>query len=424
MNQSPYSGSTPGEEYYYARERFSTATPSPNPRTHAYYYGQTPQRPQTRAHFRNVSTGVNDFSSPRPPTASPRYTSDGYYATANVSSGHHSRKHSWSSPQRPQKRERRSSYVYVRASTPHGESDEDEFLEIDGRTYVIPAASRSRSKRTAAAHSGKQDRQRQHYYYDDDFRGGYATDYHYYAQGGHGYDGAFYESSSRRHPTAAATTTTREHTRRASTSMPQRPSTARPSSSHKKAAAAPAAAPKATEADAKRHKIPAGYSLKNWDPTEEPILLLGSVFDANSLGKWIYDWTVYHHGPAQPISDMAGDLWLLLIQLAGKLKRAEECVGRVRNTADKEMVEDFIESGERLTEKLRKLLKTSEAPMLKAASKRKDSQLGKNAGVEFVETLFGRERELEKTEKFMQGVRLFNLRFDANCEEILRNPTR
>jgi hypothetical protein len=43
----------------------------------------------------------------------------------------------------------------------------------------------------------------------------------------------------------------------------------------------------ATEADAKRHDIPAGYSLKNWDPTEKPIILLGSVFDANSLGKWI-----------------------------------------------------------------------------------------------------------------------------------------
>jgi hypothetical protein len=47
--------------------------------------------------------------------------------------------------------------------------------------------------------------------------------------------------------------------------------------------------PKATEADARKYGIPPGYSLKNWDPTEEPIMLLGSVFDANSLGKWIYN---------------------------------------------------------------------------------------------------------------------------------------
>jgi hypothetical protein len=410
MNRSPYSGSTPGEEYYYAKERFSTATPSPSPRGQAYYYAQTPQqqRPQTRAHFRNVSGGFNEYS-PRPPTASPRYTSDGYYATANVSGGH-SRKHSWSGPPRP-KRERRSSYVYVRASSPHGESDEDEIVEINGRTYVIPArASRSRSKNKTYV----KDRR----YYYDEAAGGYATDYHYYEQGGHNYDREFFESTSRRHPTA----TPHGHTRRNSTSAPQRPATARPASSQSKKPAP--AATKATEADAKKHKIPPGYSLKNWDPTEEPILLLGSVFDANSLGKWVYDWTVYHHGPATPISDMAGEMWLLLIQLAGKIKRAEESVGRVRNIENREIIEDFIESGERLTEKLRKLLKSCEAPMLKAASKRKDSQLGKNAGVEFVETLFGRERELEKTEKFMQGVRLFNLRFDANCEEILRNPTQ
>jgi hypothetical protein len=44
---------------------------------------------------------------------------------------------------------------------------------------------------------------------------------------------------------------------------------------------------KATEEDARRAGIPAGYSYENWDPTEEPIMLLGSVFDANSLGKWI-----------------------------------------------------------------------------------------------------------------------------------------
>ena len=38
--------------------------------------------------------------------------------------------------------------------------------------------------------------------------------------------------------------------------------------------------PKATEVDARGAQIPADYSWKNWDPTEEPIRLLGSVFDA------------------------------------------------------------------------------------------------------------------------------------------------
>ncbi|KKY35646.1 putative vegetative cell wall protein gp1 [Diaporthe ampelina] len=339
---SPY-GSNPGAGYYY-RDDFATPSPTPSPRGPAYY-ASTPQRPATRAHFRHMSSGMNDYSSPHPAAFSPRYNSDGLYSTNAANAN----------------RERRSSYSYYRASDSHGESDEDEYVEVNGITYVIPA--RSRSKR----HS----RQDEGLYYG--YVEGLTTDRHHYAQ-----------ASSRRQAN--------DYER------------------------------KATESDAKKYRIPPGYSLKNWDPTEEPILLLGSVFDANSLGKWIYDWTVYTHGPSTPISEMAGEMWLLLIQLAGKIKRSKECVPRIRAIESREMVEDFIESGERITDKLRKLLKTCEQPMLKASKKKE--QLGRNSGIEFVETLFGRERELEKSERFMQQVRLWNMRFDANCEEVLKQPTK
>lgn len=213
-------------------------------------------------------------------------------------------------------------------------------------------------------------------------------------------------------------------TRRASTahsSRPQQPSTP------KKSAPPPKSTAKATEEDARRAGIPAGYSYKNWDPTEEPIMLLGSVFDANSLGKWIYDWTVFHYGPATPLAEMAGDLWLLLIQLAGKVKRAEENMSKIRKTSNHELVEDFLESGERLWIRFAKLLKVCEDYMWKAAKKesgeKKPVSMGKNSGREFVESIFGRDRELEKTEKLMTGMRLWSMRFDANCEEILRNPS-
>ncbi|KAJ0119606.1 vegetative cell wall protein gp1 [Diaporthe amygdali] len=396
---------------YYYRDEFATPSPTPSPRGPAYY-ASTPQRPATRAHFRHMSSGMNDYSSPRPAAFSPRYNSDGLYstnaATANVSATRSSRKQSFSGT-RP-KRERRSSYSYYRASDSHGESDEDEYVEVNGVTYVIPA--RTRSKR----HSRQDEGLYYSGYYD-----GHATDRHHYAQASsrrpaNDYDNRYefaryFEEQPRR---------SSGHTRRASQSTPQRPQTTRPASSHHKAP--PPTTRKATEADAKKYRIPPGYSLKNWDPTEEPILLLGSVFDANSLGKWIYDWTVYTHGPSTPISEMAGDMWLLLIQLAGKIKRSKECVPRIRTLENREMIEDFIESGERLTDKLRKVLKTCESPMLKASKKKE--QLGKNSGIEFVETLFGRERELEKSERFMQSVRLWNLRFDANCEDVLKQPSK
>lgn len=183
---------------------------------------------------------------------------------------------------------------------------------------------------------------------------------------------------------------------------------------------------KATEDDARRAGIPAGYSYKNWDPTEEPILLLGSVFDANSLGKWIYDWTVFYYGPATPMAEVAGELWLLLIQLAHKIKRAEDTLPRIRSQSSRDMVDDFLESGERLWQRFNKLLKICENYMWKAAKKEsggaKKVTMGKNSGCEFVDSIFGRDRELERTEKMMTGMRLWSMRFDANCDEILRNP--
>ncbi|PGH14482.1 hypothetical protein AJ79_02975 [Helicocarpus griseus UAMH5409] len=210
----------------------------------------------------------------------------------------------------------------------------------------------------------------------------------------------------------------RSRARRASTSArtPQKP----------KPATAPKH-PKATEADAIRCHIPEGYSLKNWDPTEDPILLLGSVFDANSLGKWIYDWTVFRLGAAAPMADVAGDLWLLLIKLAGKVKRARECESRIHNEEAREMVEGFLASGERLWERFERLLKACEHFMWKAAKRESNRSgsvmMGQNAGCEFVDSIFGRDRELENTEKLMNSIRLWDMRFDANCDEILRHPS-
>ncbi|KAJ9612565.1 hypothetical protein H2200_004162 [Cladophialophora chaetospira] len=207
----------------------------------------------------------------------------------------------------------------------------------------------------------------------------------------------------------------RTRPRRPSASITSRPTT-------RKRSTAPAPTRKATEEDARRHKIPAGYSLKNWDPTEEPIMLLGSVFDANSLGKWIYDWTVYHHGSATPMADMAGELWLLLIKLAGNTKRSEETMPKIQRAENRETVEDYLESSERLWNRLKKLLKECEHYMLKTRSK-KEQVIGMKAGTEFVDSIFGRDRFLERTEKLMNGMRLWNMRFEVNCADILRTPS-
>ena len=178
----------------------------------------------------------------------------------------------------------------------------------------------------------------------------------------------------------------------------------------------------ATNEDARRHRIPAGYSLKNWDPVERPILLLGSVFDANSLGKWIYDWTVFCHGAQTPICDVAGELWLLLIKLAGRMAKIERRLSHSSTTYDEETSNEYLSSGERLWEQLKKMVKDCEGPMLKANKKTESTKtLGHRSGREFVDTMFGRDRGLEATEAFMQGARLWCMRFDANWEDTCKN---
>jgi hypothetical protein len=155
--------------------------------------------------------------------------------------------------------------------------------------------------------------------------------------------------------------------------------------------------------------------------------LLGSVFDANSLGKWIYDWTVYHHKAGSPLTEVAGELWLLLIKFAGKMKRAEECLPRIRGRDNRELVRDFHASGERIWGKLKDLLKRCEEYMWKAAKSGNTKgkvQMGEKSGIEFVKSIFGRDRQLDRTEKLMQNMRMWNMEFDADCEDILRRPTR
>lgn len=213
----------------------------------------------------------------------------------------------------------------------------------------------------------------------------------------------------------------RSRARRASTAT--RPSPSKPP----KMAAPPKSPTKATEADAKAAGIPPGYSIKNWDPDEAPIVLLGSVFDANSLGKWIYDWTVHHHGASTPMADVAGELWLLLIKLAGKVKRADEFLERNSNHPSYELLLDFLEGGERLWNRFKALLKDCELFMYRAAQQESGRSsrvsMGRNAGCEFVDSIFGRDRKLDETERLMSSIRTWDMRFDANCEAVLR-PSR
>ncbi|KAF2185079.1 hypothetical protein K469DRAFT_726948 [Zopfia rhizophila CBS 207.26] len=108
---------------------------------------------------------------------------------------------------------------------------------------------------------------------------------------------------------------------------------------------------------------------------------------------------------------MAGDLWLLLIQYASKFRRGEEVLSKVRGRENRYVMEDFLDSADRLWARLNKLIKKCEAYMWKQAKRRgrdKDGNLkmGKNAGCDFVDALLQSDLEHEATEKLMQGLSL------------------
>ncbi|KAH7114505.1 hypothetical protein B0J11DRAFT_584919 [Dendryphion nanum] len=394
-----HTGQFPPPPNYYS-PRYATATPSPR------------DSPKVSAHQRRASHAVPSAHPPQYSYNSPRGGTPQYESSFSPRYG--------ATPQQ----QRMPDYV-------SGGFDYDYVRPRRRRDSDAPPLKRSHRERKQ--HRPSQTRYAQYKVYYDDERGVYdhpPPPYEQHARyettgnanRNHYYQVPVYTDSKPKSSSTNNNNNTSSSRRRASHS-----GGSKPIPEEKKKPAAAKSHPKATEEDARRAGIPAGYSYKNWDPTEEPIVLLGSVFDANSLGKWIYDWAVHHSEPASPISEMAGELWLLLIQLAGKVKRADEISPKIRKQESRELVEDFLESGDRLWSRFSKMLKSCEEYMWRLAQKesgeKKPAALGKNSGLDFIDSMFGRDQQLEKLEKWMTGARLWGMRFDANCEDILRYPS-
>lgn len=428
-------GTTPTSDFH--GYRMPSATPTPP--HHASWMESQPPRPATRAtHSRGQSYSHQQAFSPRPPKDSPRYNSSGQYSTQDVSYTHFpsSRRPSKSSHSRPSKRDRQPSFTYVRTSTPYGESDEDEIIETLNGTYVLPAQ------------SSFTDRHRDCFPREHD-------GVRYTNHGAHPQDASFqfdnfagqekYAAPTQQYPPSAfnfgnrAPTSLGQRQRRSSVSVPQRPQTVRPmanpGSRHQKMGSIHTSRPaktskpqpreqrSATVEDQKRYGIPNGYSLKNWDPDEEPILLLGSVFDSNTLGKWVYDWTVHAHGAGSPLADEAGELWLQMIGVFTKMRSADDVLGRIRQRHYRTRVKEFVARAKTIHEDLEAILRTCERTMVvKSASGRKE--VTSNAGVQFVNALFHPEQQGDSVNELIAEMRYFQNDWEANsCDRIVANPT-
>lgn len=172
---------------------------------------------------------------------------------------------------------------------------------------------------------------------------------------------------------------------------------------------------------AKNYHIPRGYSLDLWDHTEKPLILAGSVFDSNSFGKWMYDWSTYAYGPESSLAVVAGEMWLCLIRLAGKVKVLENrgrFKKRFRRVGDG-LCRSLLAEGTSLWEDFLRLFSRCEKSMYMTTEYIKHRRLAADSAVAFVESVFGVEDRLLRVEALIDEASAWDRRFD----DILAEPS-
>lgn len=172
---------------------------------------------------------------------------------------------------------------------------------------------------------------------------------------------------------------------------------------------------KEKELAAAKLNIPRGYSLRRWDHTERPIFVAGSVFDGNSLGKWIYDWARYAYGADTRISEEAGEFWLLVIRLCGYTRRLERLLGcggrKIRIAMEQyEEVLEVLRNGLSLWSRLEEVVSECQAVVCSTHEYAVMGKFESQCAVVFVQTLLGGGEQLECTRRLMDGLRRWQCR--------------
>lgn len=188
----------------------------------------------------------------------------------------------------------------------------------------------------------------------------------------------------------------------------------------------------AKQSDAEKFRIPPKYDLSRWDPRKTPLLFLYCVFDLVSIGIWFNDTIVscqqYDQSIKSEDMDTIKELALLLEQLDNNLSTIAHHSSHIRKADDKELVQHFTDSGERLVIKVQKLLQAWQGMVsLEGGFAAKESWEGNLLESGAMKHL-GTEKLRSKMEPLGQSLRLWLIRYNANCPDIfkqakIRKPT-
>lgn len=160
------------------------------------------------------------------------------------------------------------------------------------------------------------------------------------------------------------------------------------------------------------------YDLKSWTPNRFPIKLVGSIFDPESFGQWVLDWSKFVFNTNTPIFDIVIDFTSNL-QLFNK--NTEQLIN-YRNETTKllqdEILMEFLAAGKRIANTLSALIDSYEGVMIKYNKDRK-IKLKRDSAQRFIRELFNDLEDSNKRDKLITSIRLWNFRFDANCKDLL-----
>ncbi|KAG8159097.1 hypothetical protein KVR01_010758 [Diaporthe batatas] len=175
-----------------------------------------------------------------------------------------------------------------------------------------------------------------------------------------------------------------------------------------------------TLADARKHHIAPGRCLKHWDPDKEPILLLTSVFDTFSLGKWALGQTARIYGEQDEMTDLATEFWLEHRDLGTNIKHAKSHLPQITDPGTHERVSQSITSGGQLVNQLGEVLKRCEQRVLEVTGINEIPKLGHKSVVVFIDTFIGRNPAQQTAfRNLIRSMRTWNNQFDAECLKLM-----
>jgi hypothetical protein len=159
---------------------------------------------------------------------------------------------------------------------------------------------------------------------------------------------------------------------------------------------------------AARRNIPRGFSLRRWDPEEQPFLVAGTAFDANSLGKWIFDWACFAYGRSCPLIDVAGDFWVMLIRLTGGLSG----MGLLKRWEMTESLYEALAVGEKLLSAVAEHVAQCERSLRSTKEFKQRRKLGQESATAFVKAFLGSDKYLSRTEDITHDMRDWQRRYN------------